>query len=112
MPQSPATRPDFATFFATDYLAEHHHPANVALHVCGTLAGMALIALALTIWPWWTVLAWPLVIVLPGLAGHRLFERNAEVGDLRIARKDYPGYWFLIANHVLTARILTGTLKR
>lgn len=112
MTQDAAARPDFATFFSGDYLAEHRNPVNVALHVLGTLGGIALIVLAATIWPWWAVLAWPFVVVLPGLAGHRLFERNAAVGDLRIARTDYPGYWFLIANHVLTARLLTGTLRR
>jgi hypothetical protein len=112
MSPSPLIRPDFATFFATDYLAEHRHPVNIALHMIGTLGGLGLIALALTVWPWWAMLAWPLVNVLPGQVGHRLFERNPAVGDLRITRTDYPVYWFLIANHILTARLLTGTLKR
>ena len=43
----------------------------------------------------------------PGLIGHYLFERNDLVGNVRVFRNDYPGYWFLFGNHVMTCNILT-----
>ncbi|MGH6787986.1 MAG: Mpo1-like protein [Novosphingobium sp.] len=101
---------DFARFLVEDYPAEHSHPANVALHMFGTLAGLGLIGLALTVWPLWTALAWPVVHVAPGLAGHRLFERNPEVGDARLTRTDIPLHWFVAANHLLTLRRLAAPL--
>ena len=102
----------FATFCRDVFPAEHRHPANLALHVLGVLAGLALIVAACTIWPWWTVLGFPIVHVAPGLIGHRLFERNEEVGDVRLTRNDHPLYWFLIANHIMAFKLLTGRWQR
>jgi hypothetical protein len=98
----------FAAFFATVYRAEHRHPANLALHILGVVAGLALIVASLTVWPLWSALAFPLVHVLPGLVGHRLFDRDAAVGDVRVTRSDYPLWWFLLANHLMAARVLAG----
>jgi hypothetical protein len=42
----------------------------------------------------------------PGLIGHRLFDRDAEVGDLRITRSDYPLWWFIRANHRMTLDVI------
>jgi hypothetical protein len=42
----------------------------------------------------------------PGLIGHRLFERNAAVGDVRVTRTEFPPWWFIAANHWLTFDVL------
>jgi Protein of unknown function (DUF962) len=96
-------------FYATAYRADHRHPGNLALHIFGTLAGLALLAVAAAalIAPWWA-LAFPFVHALPGLIGHRLFDRDEVVGDLRITRSDYPLWWFIRANHRMTWDVLTG----
>ena len=92
----------FNDFYRDVFLAEHVHPANVALHVLGTLAGAALVlAAVLTGQPWWLLL-FPFVHALPGLLGHRLFERDASVGDLRVTRSDHSPLWFIAANHRMT----------
>jgi hypothetical protein len=95
-------RPDFATFYRDHYLPEHRHPANVALHVAGTVG-----AVGLTIWAVssplpWLALLFPVIHAAPGLIGHRLFERSATVGDVRVLRTDFPALWFIVANHRLT----------
>jgi len=72
------------------------------------LASAALVVWALAAGPWWLALFYPVVHVVPGLIGHRLFERDAERGDLRVGRRDYPGLWFIAANHRLAWRALTG----
>lgn len=102
-----ATR-DFETFWRQVYLVEHRNPANVALHVAGTVAGVALVPLALAAGTWWLLLFWPLIHAGPGLVGHRLFERDPAVGDLRVTRSDWPRWWFIRANHRLTLALLAG----
>jgi hypothetical protein len=98
----------YERFYNEHYLAEHRHPANVALHVAGTLLGLAWVGASLWLQaPWWA-LAFPVVHALPGLIGHRLFERDAAVGDVRVLRKDFSPLWFIAANHRLTWRLLTG----
>jgi hypothetical protein len=100
---------NFGGFYRDHYLAEHQTTGNVAMHMLGTISGLALLfaALAGLISPWWA-LAFPIVHVVPGLIGHLLFERNGAVGNVRVLRTDFPGYWFMIANHVLLFRLLTG----
>ncbi|MFM2409664.1 MAG: hypothetical protein RL481_492 [Pseudomonadota bacterium] len=100
---------NFGDFYRDHFLAEHRSTANIALHMAGTVGGLALLLTAFTglISPWWAF-AFPIVHVAPGLIGHRLFERNEAVGDVRVLRTDFPGYWFIIANHVLLFRLLTG----
>ena len=110
----PAQRVAFATFYRQHFLPEHQQPANVALHVLGTLGGGAIAVAALFApapWPW-LALAWPLLHAVPGLVGHRLFERNAAVGDVRITRSDFPPHWFIAANHWLTLDVLLGRRTR
>jgi hypothetical protein len=102
------TRADFERFYHQVYLAEHRHPANVALHVTGTLAALALVGVAIVAGPLWLALLFPVVHAAPGLVGHRLFERNAAVGDVRVLRRDFPAWWFIIANHRLTLALLFG----
>ncbi len=94
-----STRPSFPDFYAGPYREEHQHPVTIALHIAGTLSGLALlVASATVIAPLWALL-FPVVHVLPGLIGHRLFERNDGVGDLRLTRTDFPLIWFVAANH-------------
>jgi hypothetical protein len=98
----------FREFYRQHYLPEHRHPATVALHVAGTLVSAAWVPAALLSPLPWLALLYPVVHAAPGLLAHRLFERNAEVGDLRITRTDFPKAWFIAANHVLTWRVITG----
>jgi hypothetical protein len=91
----------FDNFYLHHFLAEHRHPANVALHVAGALASAVMVLWAIAAGqPAWIV-AFPLVHVLPGLLGHRVFERSAAVGDLRVGRRDFPLWWFIAGNYRL-----------
>jgi hypothetical protein len=40
------------------------------------------------------------------LIGHRLFERNFVLGDLRFVDGHYPPLWFIVANHIMTWEVL------
>ena len=107
-----AERLPFADFFHQVFLPEHTHPWTVALHAAGTLASAAGAAAAIALGqPAWLIL-YPVVHAAPGLLAHRLFERNDAVGDLRVLLRDYPGLWFIAANHWLTVLWLSGRLDR
>jgi hypothetical protein len=97
----------FWDFYRTVYREDHRHPANLALHIIGVFLGLALIAASLTVWPWWAMIGFPVAHALPDLLGHRLFDRNAAVGDVRVTRSDHPLWWFMIANHLMAAQVLT-----
>ncbi len=99
-------RSRFMEFYETNFLSEHRHPANVALHVFGTILGVVFVCAVLLVGSPWFALAFPVVHALPGLIGHRLFERNAAVGDIRVTRKDHPPLWFIAGNHLMTAELL------
>jgi hypothetical protein len=100
---------DFAGFYTDVFRPEHRHPANIAAHVIGTAGGLAWLGAAgLGLLPSWAAIAFPLVHAVPGLIGHRLFERDAAVGDVRLNRKDHPLWWFILANHLMTLRLLLG----
>ncbi len=96
----------FRFFYVHHFRPEHAHPANIGLHLFGVLASGVLVLAA----PWtacpWLVLAYPIVHAGPGLLGHRLFERNLAVGDVRLDRTDFPLWWFIIGNHILLAEVL------
>jgi hypothetical protein len=105
---NPATpRISFKAFYQTVYRSDHQHPVNLALHIIGVFAGLGVIAASLTVWPLWTMLAFPVAHVAPGLIGHRLFDRDEQLGDVRLTRTDFPLWWFLIANHLMAVRVLT-----
>jgi hypothetical protein len=107
-------RPLFMAFYRHHFLPEHRHPVNVALHVLGTLMGLAyvpLVLLAPPLW-WFALLLFPVVHAAPGLLGHRWLERSVTVGDARWRRKDFPGWWFIVGNHLMTLALLTGQLRR
>lgn len=110
----PTPRPPFGTFYREVFGPEHRHPLNRALHIGGTLAGLAWVAWLLT-WPpgpaWLALLLFPVVHAGPGLIGHRLVERSAQVGDARWRRTDFPGAWFILANHRMTAEWLLAPLR-
>lgn len=99
-----STRIPFETSYREVFLPEHRHPLNVALHIGGTLAGLAWIPVALSAPGLWklSVLLFPVVHAAPGILGHRLLERSAEVGDARWRRTDYSPWLFIVANHRLT----------
>ncbi len=94
----------FRRFYREVFLPEHRHPLNVALHVGGTLAGLGWLGACALAPGWWKLAAllFPLVHGAPGLIGHRLLERSADVGDARWRRTDFSPWWFIAANHRLT----------
>jgi hypothetical protein len=100
-------RSSFKDFYETVYRSDHQHPVNLSLHIVGVFAGLGLIAASLTVWPFWALLGFPIAHVAPGLLGHRLFDRDEALGDVRLTRTDFPLWWFLIANHLMAARVLT-----
>jgi hypothetical protein len=102
----------FRLFYVDHFKAEHRHPANVALHLLGVLLSAALVVAAIASGQLWLALAYPVVHAAPGLLGHRLVERSALVGDVRITRDDFPLWWFIIANHLLFAEVVSGRLFR
>jgi hypothetical protein len=110
-PTERAERLTFSEFYREVFLAEHRHPTNVGLHVAGTLASAALVPLAVLATPW-LILLYPIVHAAPGLIGHRLFERSAAVGDIRVTRTDFSPLWFVAANHRLTWEVLAAALWR
>lgn len=112
MDNAASERVGFDSFYRDHFVPEHSHPANVALHIFGTLAGLLLIAASLTVIPLWWALLFPVVHVAPGLIGHRLFDRNEAVGDVRVLRKDFPLWWFLWGNHRMTARAAVWLFNR
>jgi hypothetical protein len=96
----------FLHFYRHAYWEEHKVPINIAIHMAGTIAGVLLLIASATVTSAWWALAFPVVHVLPGLIGHRLFERAEAIGDARIFRTDVPGWWFIVANHMMTARMI------
>jgi hypothetical protein len=104
---APAPAKSFSDFYRLVFLPEHQHLGNVCLHVAGTLGSLAFVVLMfINATPAWALLH-PLLHALPGLLGHRLWERNASVGDVRVTRKDYSPLWFIAGNHWMTWDLLT-----
>jgi hypothetical protein len=104
------TRAAFETFYRTTYREDHKHPANRALHMIGTVAGLAMLVASVTVIPLWWALSFPFVHAVPGLIGHRLFDRNEALGDIRIFSGTVPVYWYMIANHLMTVDVVWSTL--
>jgi hypothetical protein len=96
----------FKEFYEKVFLFEHQNPANVALHVFGTVLGVVFVGTVLVFGNPWLALAFPVVHAVPGLIGHRMFERNSVVGDIRVTRKDYSPLWFIAGNHLMTVELL------
>jgi hypothetical protein len=102
----------FKEFYKEVFLQEHKHAYNIALHCLGTILGLAWIVFIILNLPLILLILFPIIHALPGLIGHRIFERNEVVGDFRFTRKDYPNYFFIIANHLLLLEVLTGKLLK
>jgi hypothetical protein len=100
----------FTGFYQQVFLPEHQHPGIVALHVLGTVAGLAFVAAIFTSGlGWWApplLLLFPVVHAAPGLLGHRLWGRNPVVGDTRVMNTDYPPLWFIVCNHRMTLELM------
>jgi hypothetical protein len=99
----------FSEFYQQHFQLEHSHPVNIVLHIVGTVLGILFIVLCVLFWPLYWLILFPVVHAVPGLIGHKLFERNLDVGDVRVFRKDFSPLWFIAANHVLTyQKIMKG----
>jgi hypothetical protein len=98
----------FEDFYQQVFIPEHQHKLTIVTHILGTFAGLVWLVLCILLGGYWLVLAllFPVVHAVPGLIGHRLVERNEGVGDLRVSRKDFPLWWFIRANHLMTIQIL------
>jgi hypothetical protein len=105
------SRAAFWSFYKGAYAYDHQTGPNRALHMLGTILALWLLVACFTTLPIWWALAFPLVHALPGLLGHRLFERNHEIGDFRFAAGKYPNLWFIAANHIMTFEVLTYPLR-
>lgn len=107
----PASKSTFREFYTGHYLSDHKHPANVTLHVAGTLGSAIFFVAALSSPLPWLALLYPVAHATPGLIGHRLFDRNPEIGDIRFLGGKFPNLWFIAANHVLTASVLRDAVR-
>jgi hypothetical protein len=108
---NPSRQITFWEFYRGAYRDDHTTWPNKLLHVVGTISGLVLVVASLTTIPIWWALVFPVVHAAPGLLGHRLFERNPELGDVRFVGGDYPGLWFIAANHIMTAQVLWGIVS-
>ena len=96
----------FNDFYHRVFLQEHRDPRNVALHMIGTMLSGAFVIGVMALGYPWLALLYPVAHAAPGLLGHRLFERNQAVGDLRVTRKDFSPLWFIAGNHRMTWEVL------
>jgi hypothetical protein len=101
-----STRSNFIEFYRGAYADDHATWPNRALHLFGTFSGLTLIIASFTVIPLHWALAFPVVHAVPGLIGHRLFERNAALGDVRVFSGAYPSWWFMVANHLRAVELL------
>jgi hypothetical protein len=108
----PARQLSFRKFYADHYLPDHKHPANIALHIAGTFGSAAFAIAALASPMPWLALLYPVVHAAPGLVGHRLFDRNRDIGDVRFINGKFPNLWFIAANHILTASLLRDAVRK
>jgi hypothetical protein len=105
--QSHTTAINYSQFYNSVFLAEHRSTIAIATHVFGTVLGLAWVAWALYAHHYWLLLAFPILHAVPGLIGHRIAERNPDVGDIRITRKDFPLWWFIVGNHQMSWELIS-----
>ena len=79
-----AQPPSFDAFYV-NYLAQHRHPANRALHLFAKFAMAALIVVAVVDRSWLALVGVPFVGVLPCWLGHLLVEHNRPTSWTRPA---------------------------
>ncbi len=85
------------------YLSQHSHPANRALHIIGTAAGVVLLTGGIAVFDWRLIVAAPVAGYAFAWAGHFLVERN------RPATFTYP-VWSLVSDLRMFGLALTGRL--
>ncbi len=102
---------NFLQFYRNTFLLEHKNRLNRLFHYFGVYLSLALFPLSLYFMNGFILIAYLPLHGLPGLIGHYFFERSHQVGNVRITRKDYPIYWFIIANNLMAFQALTGQLK-
>jgi hypothetical protein len=102
----------FDEFYEQVFLPEHQAPYNRLAHLFGTFLGLMWVALCLANAWFWLLLLFPVVHAVPGLIGHRIFERNPAIGDIRVNRKDHSPLWFIAANHRLALDFILGRLGK
>jgi hypothetical protein len=105
--QKGASNLNYKIFYEEVFLNEHKHVGTIVLHVLGTMLGLGWVLGTFALGAYGWALLFPIVHALPGLVGHKLFERNETVGDLRINRKDFSLIWFIRANHRMTWELFT-----
>ncbi len=86
------------------YLGQHSRPANRALHLVGTGAGITLLAAGLAILDWRPIMAAAVIAYGFAWAGHSLIEHN------RPATFAYP-LWSLLSDLRMFGLFATGRLK-
>ena len=102
---------NFMTFCYETFLFEHQNRMNRLFHYVGVYLSLSVIPVAAYISNPFFLLAYLPLHAIPGLLGHFFFEKNDEVGDLRINRKDYPIYWFIAANNLMAFHLLFRKFK-
>jgi hypothetical protein len=102
---------EFKKFYEEVFLLEHQSRLNRYLHYLGVYLSFMVIPLAIYFSNIFLLLAYLPVHVIPGLLGHYLFERNSTIGNIRIDRRDFPIFWFILANILMAAQGLVGKLK-
>jgi hypothetical protein len=103
---SPIQIATYSDFYKNTFLPEHTHKVTITTHVFGTLLGIFWLVACVLLGHYFWLLLFPIVHAVPGLIGHRIAERNAEVGDARVTRKDFPLWWFIRANHQMTWNLM------
>jgi hypothetical protein len=97
MVQAPGMIDRFRSFdeFWPFYLQQHARPATRVVHVAGTWMAMVVLALGVTLGPWWLALLAPVIGYGCAWISHMFIERNRPAtfsypawslrGDLRLA---------------------------
>ena len=85
------------------YLREHGKPATRALHYCGSIASIVVLAWAVASQNWWWLLAVPVLGYGPAWVGHFFIEKNKP------ASFKAP-VWSLVSDYRMCGLFLTGRL--
>jgi hypothetical protein len=97
--------PQFSSYkeFFIFYLRAHSHPGNRALHLCGSLLGLAVVVAAIAVGHPWYALLWPVIGYGFAWFGHFVVEGN------RPATFGHP-WWSFISDYRMVWLMITGRL--